>query len=116
MMMNLPSLHRLAPAAVLSLMLSALPPALHAQTLSPAQQTQYDQAVSAYENKRFDEAFRLLQPLAQQGHAKSQYNLGTMYANGEGTAQDYARAKYWLELAAKQGHADAANALRQLQQ
>ena len=30
-----------------------------------------------------------------------------MYENGQGIEQDYARAAYWYELAAEQGHARA---------
>lgn len=38
------------------------------------------------------------------------------YYQGLGMAQNYARAKYWFELAAKQGLAPAAAALQPLQQ
>ena len=47
-------------------------------------------------------------PLADQGHAYAQYNLGWMYANGEGVPEDDAEAVRWLRLAADQGLAEAA--------
>ena len=40
---------------------------------------------------------------ADQGSAVAQSNLGLMYANGEGVAQDNAEAEKWLNLAANQG-------------
>tara|TARA_Y100001960_G_scaffold319470_1_gene390833 strand:- start:39 stop:1301 length:1263 start_codon:yes stop_codon:yes gene_type:complete len=44
---------------------------------------------------------------ADQGDARAQYNLGLMYANGQGVPQDYVEAGRWYRLAADQGHADA---------
>ncbi|NLK41150.1 MAG: sel1 repeat family protein, partial [Planctomycetes bacterium] len=44
---------------------------------------------------------------AEQGHAAAQYNLGVMYANGQGVPQDYKEAVKWFRKAAEQGDADA---------
>merc|ERR1711988_1305752 len=44
---------------------------------------------------------------ADQGHAKAQYNLGSMYHQGQGVAQDYSAATKWLRMAADQGIAQA---------
>ena len=44
---------------------------------------------------------------AEQGFATAQYNLGIMYANGEGVPQDDAEAVKWSRLAAEQGYASA---------
>ena len=41
------------------------------------------------------------------GHAGAQFNLGVMYKDGTGVAQDDARAYEWTRLAAEQGYADA---------
>ena len=46
-------------------------------------------------------------PLAQQGDADAQYNLGLMYGNGQGVTQDYKEALKWYRLAAAQGHSTA---------
>jgi hypothetical protein len=44
---------------------------------------------------------------AEQGHAKAQFNLGALYANGQGVEQNYPEAyKLWL-LAIMQGDANA---------
>ena len=45
--------------------------------------------------------------LAEQGHVRSQYNLGVRYARGEGVIQDYKEAVKWFRLAAEQGDAQA---------
>ena len=50
-------------------------------------------------------------PLAEQGRAVAQYNLGLMYDNGYGVPQDYAEAAKWYRLAAEQGIASAQNNL-----
>jgi len=44
-------------------------------------------------------------------HSKSQYGLGSMYANGKGVLQDSKTAEKWYKLAAEQGYADAQNNL-----
>jgi hypothetical protein len=49
--------------------------------------------------------------LAAQGIADSQYNLGRLYANGDGVPQDYAKAREWFEKAAAQGNALGQNSL-----
>jgi TPR repeat protein len=42
-------------------------------------------------------------PLAEQGYANSQYNLGVMYAEGKGVEQNFTEAAKWYRLAAEQG-------------
>jgi uncharacterized protein len=46
-------------------------------------------------------------PLAEQGDADAQYNLGVMYQNGQGVLQNYKTAAKWFTLAAEQFHANA---------
>ncbi len=48
---------------------------------------------------------------AEQGYADAQFNLGLMYANGEGVEQDMSRAVELFKKAAEQGHVDAQNNL-----
>jgi hypothetical protein len=52
-------------------------------------------------------ALRKFLPLARQGSAVAQYNLGVMSANGQGVQQDDKEAVHWYLLAAEQGSADA---------
>ena len=48
---------------------------------------------------------------AEAGDAVAQFNLGVMYANGEGVPVDDATAVKWYTKAAEQGDADAQNNL-----
>ncbi len=67
----------------------------------------FEKGMEALLEGNFAEAWCLWRPLAEQGHAESQYNLGWLYANGNGVAVDMDRAFYWWKQAAAQGHADA---------
>ena len=49
------------------------------------------------------EAVRWYQMAAEQGYARAQYNLGVMYADGEGVPEDDAEAVRWYQMAAEQG-------------
>lgn len=66
-----------------------------------------DDAFSAYESGDKSTAFREFRKLAKQGHAGAQYNLGWMYANGEGVSKSSTKAVKWYRKAAEQGEADA---------
>ena len=61
----------------------------------------------AYEKGDYSSALREWKPLAEQGNASAQYNLGLMYDKGQGVPQDDKTAVKWYRLAAKQGDADA---------
>jgi TPR repeat protein len=52
-----------------------------------------------------DEAVRLWEGAAEQGHANGQYNLGAMYKNGQGVDKNDKKSAEWLEKAAEQGDA-----------
>jgi TPR repeat protein len=61
----------------------------------------------AYQRGDYATALREWQPLAKQGQAVAQYNLGLLYANGQGVTKDDAQARQWYEKAALQNHAEA---------
>ena len=67
----------------------------------------FQKGVATYNSGDYATALRELKPLAEQGDAKSQYNLGFMYRKGQGVPQDYKTAVKWYRLAAEQGDADA---------
>ena len=48
-----------------------------------------------------------IRPLATQGDADAQYQLGTLYYSGNGIEQDYSQAALWYRRAAQQGNVDA---------
>ena len=54
------------------------------------------------------EAVRLYRLAAEQGLAEAQSNLGVLYDNGYGVAQDFVQAYMWFTLAAAQGFESAA--------
>ena len=93
----------LAPAAGMA---AAAPNRPAAPAAAPAV-SQFDQGVAAYGRADYATAYRLWRPLADQGLANAQYNLGLMYANGQGVAQDYVQAHNWFNLGAVSGHASA---------
>ncbi len=61
----------------------------------------------AYARGDYATALKELRPLAEQGGASAQSNLGWMYAEGRGVAQDDNEAVRWYRLAAAQGHTKA---------
>ncbi len=67
----------------------------------------WDEVGAANQRGDYATVVRELRPLAEQGDAKAQYNLGLMYDNGQGVSQDYAKALQWYRKAADQGYADA---------
>ena len=92
------SLINLLRMLVLALLLSVAPFSLSAD---------FSVGVAAYSKGDIAEALREWRPLAQQGYAAAQYNLGFMYHRGKGVPQDYKAAIKWYTLAAEQGHAGA---------
>ncbi|GAB4398826.1 MAG: hypothetical protein OHK0053_18120 [Microscillaceae bacterium] len=59
-------------------------------------------------------AFKYIKEAARKGFAESQFFLGERYQKGEGVRQSNRTAKNWYEKAAKQGHAKATYALKQM--
>jgi uncharacterized protein len=70
-----------------------------------------EDALAAYKRGDYATALRLWRPLADQGNATAQNNLGRMYDKGQGVPQDDAEAVNWYRKAADQGDADAQNNL-----
>jgi TPR repeat protein len=48
----------------------------------------FEDATAAIERGDYEEAYRLTKPLAEQGNAEAQFNLGILYANGQGVPQE----------------------------
>jgi TPR repeat protein len=62
---------------------------------------------AAYQRGDYETALKLWRPLAAQGNAFAQSNLGSLYAGGEGVPQDYVQAYVWASLAATRFPASA---------
>jgi TonB family protein len=66
---------------------------------------------AAYDRGDFPEAQSLWRPLAEEGIARAQNNLGVLYENGKGVPQDLNEALKWYRLAAEQNYGGAQNNL-----
>ena len=67
----------------------------------------FKKGVEAYQREDYEAALAEWRPLAEQGAAAAQYNLGQMYSDGKGMARDDGRAMTWYRKAAEQGHLEA---------
>ena len=65
----------------------------------------FEDAVDAHARGDYAKALRLIRPLANDGDAAAQFNLGVMYLTGRGVQQDYSAAALWFRKAAEQGYA-----------
>jgi uncharacterized protein len=65
----------------------------------------FEDALAAAQSGDYSTANWLLRPLADQGDAIAQYDLGFMHDTGHGVMQDYGEAMRWYRLAANQGNA-----------
>ena len=67
----------------------------------------FQKGLSAARSGDFATAVKEFTPLAEQGNATAQFNLGVMYATGRGVPQNYQVAEQWYILAATQGDVEA---------
>ena len=74
----------------------------------------FEKGGDAFERGDYATALREWTPLAEQGDADAQYNLGLMYDQGWGVSQDYRTAVKWYTLAAEQGDAYAQTNLKEI--
>ena len=63
----------------------------------------FDKGWDAAQSGDYATALKEWRPLAEQGDAGAQNNLGAMYQNGVGVVQDYKEARKWYRLSAEQG-------------
>ncbi len=67
----------------------------------------FEKGLAAYNSGNYATALAEWKPLADQGNASAQANLGVMYDSGEGVIEDDREAVKWYRLAAEQGYAPA---------
>ena len=84
-----------------------VPLAILLLTFSVSIADDFDEGLSAYHKGDYQTAMKIWKPLAEQGDASAQSNLGLMYDLGEGVPQDDKQAVKWYRLAAEQGDAEA---------
>ena len=66
-----------------------------------------DPLLDAANSGDLTKALAVWRPLAEQGNAAAQFNLGLMYEKGDGVAQDDQEAAKWYHKSAVKGYADA---------
>ena len=66
----------------------------------------FQKGLAAAQAGDYATALQEWRPLAEQGHAFTQYNLGLMYYNGEGVLLDFVYAHMWANIAAFNGNDD----------
>lgn len=77
-------------------------------------QAGFEEGVAALKRGDHRVAMREFAPLAEQGQAGAQYNLGLMYENGLGVSTNKATAADWYRKAADQGRDKAQYSLGRL--
>jgi len=71
----------------------------------------FQEGLDAIHGTNYNKALKKLRPLAAQGHAAAQYNLGVMHEWGNGVPQNNLLAIQWYRRAAENSHKDAQNNL-----
>ena len=71
----------------------------------------FEDGLAAYQRKDYAAALKFWRPLAEQGSATPQHNLGEMYRLGLGVPQSDRSAVKWYRKAAEQGMPDAQSSL-----
>lgn len=97
----------------LKIMIACLAFSLAAVT-APAMASTLKSGIDAYKQKRYEESFRILKPLAKEGNSEAQNYVGLMYANGRGVEQSDRKAAIAFRKAARSGHAGAESNLNYL--
>ncbi len=67
----------------------------------------YEKGIEAFQKGDYETGLSFLKPLAQQGDAEAQSDLGLMYYNGIGVSKDFNEALVWFRKAADQDAAEA---------
>ena len=78
-----------------------------AATGSAMASTAFEAGWEAYQQGDFGSALSNWTPLAEKGDARAQFNIGVMYDEGRGVAQDRNKAMDWWEKAAESGNPHA---------
>ena len=72
----------------------------------PATAQDYKKGAMAFARGDYAAALGEWRPLAEQGNARAQFQLGYLFHYGNGVPQDYERAVEWYRKAAEQGYAN----------
>ena len=67
----------------------------------------YQKGAAALDAHKFQDALKILKPLAEGGYTRAQFSLGRLYATRPGGYRDDPEALRWYQAAAKRNHAQA---------
>jgi TPR repeat protein len=84
-----------------------LPVLLLLLLVSTVLRADFEAGLNAYNAGDYATALKEWQPLADQGAPHAQYNLGLMYARGQGVRQDFSKAADYYRKSAEQGIVEA---------
>ncbi len=70
----------------------------------------FQEGLRAYSRRDYQGALRIWAPLARRGDSAAQYNIGRMYARGEGVRRDLSEAYMWFTIATGSGRAEGERA------
>jgi hypothetical protein len=73
----------------------------------PALAGPLEDGVAAADRGDFAKAVSFWKPLADNGNEFAQFDMGVLYATGQGVAKDDVEATRWFRLAAERGHREA---------
>lgn len=85
--------------------------ALVALAAAPLSAQSVKAGIEAWQKADYARAVAIWSPLAENGDADAQFNLGQAYRLGRGVPTNLSRAKDWFERAASRGHVDALTTL-----
>jgi TPR repeat protein len=72
--------------------------------VSPAMAQDFIKGLAAYEQDDYAGALREWRPLAEKGHAKAQFNLAMLHAEGHGVPHNDVLGYMWFELSFAHGY------------
>lgn len=75
-------------------------------SIAPAR-ADFAAGLEAYQKGDYPTAAKEWRPLAEQGSAAAQFNLGLLYYDGKGVPQDYEQAASWFTRSAEQDYSKA---------
>ncbi len=78
-----------------------------AESVADDSKAEFKAGFAAYSQGDYATALAKWKPLAENGAAQAQVNLGIIYAKGEGVEQSHEEALRWYKLAADQDHGKA---------
>ncbi len=96
---------------VLPIPISTLALQPNEDTLSEEDYNNLQRGVAAYQNKVYEDAFSVLEPLAHMNSAEAQFFVGQMFISGDGVRQDFDAGFLWLHASADQGLQQAVDSL-----